>query len=67
MPTMEKTPSERVDELLELHRHQPFRHSMGTVAAIAELINRTKGLELAIHVLTEEVERLKALVASERH
>ncbi len=34
---------------------------MGTQAAIAELIDRNEGLELAIHRLAVEVERLAAM------
>ena len=67
MPTLEKTLSEHVDGLVESHRREPFRHSMGTVAAIAELINRNRGLELAVHELAVEVERLQALVEPGRH
>jgi hypothetical protein len=67
MATLEKTLSERVDELVAAHRHRPFRSTTGTHAAIAELIERNKGLELAVHRLAVEVERLAALVAPERH
>ena len=67
MATLEKTLSDRVDELVGAHRHRPFRSTMGTHAAIAELVERNKGLELAIHELAEEVERLKGLVASGRN
>ena len=61
MTTLEKTLSESVDELVEAHRQRPFRSTMGTQAAIAELIERNEGLELAIHRLAVEVERLAAL------
>jgi hypothetical protein len=63
--SLELTLSERVDELVASHRHRPFRSTMGTHAAIAELIERNKGLELAVHKLAVEVERLSAAVASE--
>ncbi len=61
MTTLDKTLSESVDELVESHRQRPFRSTMGTQAAIAELIDRNEGLELAIHRLAVEVERLAAL------
>ena len=67
MPTRDKTLSESVDELLESHRYDSFHATTGTVAGIAELVKRTEGLELAVHRLAVEVERLQALVASERH
>ncbi len=67
MPTLDRTLSERVDELGESHHRRPFRSTMGTQAAIAELITRNEAFELAIHQLAVEVERLAALVASERH
>jgi hypothetical protein len=61
MTTLDKTLSETVDELVESHRQRPFRSTMGTQAAIAELIDRNEGLELAIHRLAVEVERLSAV------
>ena len=61
MTALDKTLSGSVDELLESHRHEPLQTWMGTVPAIAELINRTEGLELAIHRLAVEVERLAAV------
>jgi hypothetical protein len=61
MTTLDKTLSESVHELVESHRQRPFRSTMGTQAAIAELIDRNEGLELAIHRLAVEVERLAAL------
>ena len=67
MATLDQTLSERVDELVTSHHQRPFRSTTGTHAAIAELVERNKGLELAVHQLAVEVERLAALVASERH
>jgi hypothetical protein len=61
MNTLDKTLSERVDELVESHRRRPFVSTMGTQAAIDELIARNEGLELAIRGLAVEVERLSAL------
>lgn len=61
MRTLDKTLPERVDEVVRSHRRRPFLSSMGTQAAIGELIVRNEGLELAIHELAAEVERLAAL------
>lgn len=65
MTILERALSERVDELVLSHRRRPFRSTMGTKAAIAELIERNEGLELAIHKLAVEVERLSALQEGE--
>ncbi len=65
MTILDKALSERVDELVTSHRRRPFRSTMGTKAAIAELIERNEGLELAIRRLAAEVELLSALQEGE--
>lgn len=61
MRTLEVLP-ERVDKLVKFRRRRrPFLSTMGTTAAIAELIERNEEVELAIRRLAVEVERLAAL------
>jgi len=48
--------NERVDELIQSHKHEALRSTTGTRAAIAELMWRIVGLEEAIHEVALEIE-----------
>ena len=55
------TLSEQVDELIGPYEGRPLLCTAGTRATLAELADRTQGLEQAIRVIALEVENLARL------
>jgi hypothetical protein len=58
MDTLNAALGARVSEVIRAHETEPFLSTMGTRAAIAELINRYEGLEEAVREIALEVEKL---------
>ncbi len=56
----EPTLSERVNDLIGSHQARPLLSTTGTQAAIAELAERTRALELALREIALEIQNREA-------